>query len=108
ADVGAAGDAVVRVDFYRESNGAPGLQPGPANGGTPDTLVGSDASPAGGWTASASVAGLPAGIYTYYAVATDTHGNTSPVGTLAPSARHTVAVPIVVSTLADELDTDYS
>ena len=47
-----------------------GLQAG--TGG--DTLICTDTSSDGGWTAAASTAGLAAGTYTYYAQATDNQG----------------------------------
>jgi hypothetical protein len=80
------GGAVVRVDFYRESNGTAGLQTG--SGG--DTLVGSDSNAADGWSASASTAALEAGSYTYYAQATDNEGAVSVEGTAAASTLHTL------------------
>ena len=67
--------SVASVSFYRESNGSSGLQAG--DGG--DTPLGTDASSAGGYTATASAAGLADGNYVYYAVATDNSGATSNV-----------------------------
>jgi hypothetical protein len=59
---------VGKVTFYRETNGVAGLQVGA------DTLVGTDTSSTGGWTAVVSTVGLLAGNYTYYARPTD-NGN---------------------------------
>jgi hypothetical protein len=67
--------SIASVTFYRESNGASGLQAG-ADG---DTLLGTDASSAGGYTVTSSTAGLPDGNYVYYAVATDDDGAASNV-----------------------------
>lgn len=67
--------SIALVSFYRESNDASGLQTG-AGG---DTLLGADPSSAGGYTTTASAAGLSDGSYTYYAVATDDDGATSNV-----------------------------
>jgi protocatechuate 3,4-dioxygenase beta subunit len=86
---GAASDAdgkVIKVGFYRESNGEAGVQFG--SGG--DLLLGTDSDPSNGFSIAASTAGLAPGTYTYYAVAADDKGAASPGGTAAPSARHTV------------------
>lgn len=64
------GGFVVRVDFFRETNGMPGFQPG--MGG--DLLIGSDLSAAGGWTLNYSTIGLAEGLYTLYAQARDNGG----------------------------------
>jgi len=55
---------LVRVYFYRETNGEAGLQSDTA---TPDLLVGSDLSSTGGYTVSVPTDGLSPGPYTYYA-----------------------------------------
>jgi subtilisin family serine protease len=83
ADVGdALGGVVSGVEFYRETNGAPGLQA--AAGG--DTLLGTDAT-AAPYSLAVPTAGLAAGGYTYYARAFDDQGAPG-----APaSATHTVA-----------------
>ena len=83
------GGSVAKVGFYRESNGVAGLQTG--SGG--DTLVATDSSSAGGYTATLSTAGLSARTYTYYALATDNTGATSATGTSATKATHTLQSP---------------
>ena len=80
------GGSVAKVGFYRESNGVAGLQTG--SGG--DTLVATDSSSAGGYTATVSTAGLAARAYTYYALATDNTGATSATGTAAAKTTHTL------------------
>jgi hypothetical protein len=77
---------VVKVGFYRERNGEPGVQFG--SGG--DTLVGTDSNPSDGFSLSASSSGLSPGTYTYYAVAVDAQGAASAGGVSAPSAKHTI------------------
>jgi hypothetical protein len=77
--------AVAQVSFYRESNGTPGLQTG-AGG---DTLLGTDANSAGGYTLDVPTTGLAAGNYTCYAQAADT---LAALGNVA-SATHSVVVP---------------
>ena len=68
------GVPIMNVKFYRESNGAGGLQT------TADTLVGTDTTATGNaYSLSASTTGLSAGTYTFYAVATDEAGVTSTV-----------------------------
>ena len=67
--------AIASVSFYRESNGTGGLQTG-AGG---DTLLGTDVSGVGGYTAAATTTGLADGTYVYYAVATDNQGLASNV-----------------------------
>jgi len=81
---------VASVAFYRESNDLAGLQTG--TGG--DTLVGTDASAAGGWTATFSTSGLSGDTYTYYAQAIDSEGNRSASGVGAEATTNTVlAIP---------------
>jgi ELWxxDGT repeat protein len=87
SDPGPSG-SVLRVGFYRESNGTDGLQTGVGG----DTLIGIDQDPTGGWSVKVSTTGLGAGIYTYYAQATDTEAQQSPSGTAAP--RTTSAIEI--------------
>ena len=77
---------VVKVGFYRESNGEAGVQFG--SGG--DTLVGTDSNPSDGFAVSATTSGLSPGTYTYYAVAVDAQGASSPGGMSAPSGKHTI------------------
>lgn len=77
--------SVAKISFYRESNGASGLQTG--SGG--DTLVGADTSSSDGFKTTFSTSGLSAGAYTYYAQATDNGGATSG----AVSCTNTVVVP---------------
>jgi hypothetical protein len=77
SDVSSFDATVTRVSFYRESNGDAGLQVG-AEG---DTLVGTATTNVGGvWSVNASIAGLAAGTYTYWAQATDTFGLTGAAG----------------------------
>jgi hypothetical protein len=76
------------VAFYQESNGIPGLQTGPGG----DTLL-QTVAPGSGWQWSFSTTGVPAGTYTYYALATDNDGVTSAVGTSATSTAVTVQDP---------------
>jgi len=81
------------VDFYRESNGTPGLQTG--EGG--DTPVGSDSDPAGGWSTETSTTGLALGDHTYYAQVADDQGALSEV----VSASNTVVQPDLVGLAVD-------
>ncbi len=76
----AAGGGIASVAFYRESNGAAGLQ---TTGSEVDKLVGTATAGSGGaWSATVSTTGLAAGAYTFYAVATDKAGLTgAPVST---------------------------
>ena len=78
------GSTITGVNFYRESNGTSGLQIGS------DTLVGAGTASGTTWTLSASTTGLAAGTYTYYAVATDASGVSSP----ASSTTLTVTTPV--------------
>jgi hypothetical protein len=72
------GGFVTRVDFFRETNGMAGFQPGPGG----DLPIGSDLSSAGGWTLDYSTIGLPEGLYTLYAQARDNGGaGSEPVAT---------------------------
>jgi subtilase family serine protease len=66
--VAETGGVVTSVVFYRDSNGASGLQPGA------DAVVGTGIRNGTTWTIAASTTGLTAGTYTYYAVATDRAG----------------------------------
>jgi hypothetical protein len=79
---------VASVAFYRESNGTAGLQVG--SGG--DTLVGFDDNSADGWSVSVVTDGLTAGVYTYYALATDDEGGISTVGADAAATTNTIRV----------------
>jgi len=68
--------SIASVEFYRESDGIPGLQIGS------DALVGSGTPNGLNGTLSVSTSGLSGGVYTYYAVATDNTDRTSdPVST---------------------------
>ena len=83
------GSTITGVNFYRESNGTSGLQIGS------DTLVGAGTASGTTWTLSTSSSGLTAGSYTYYAVATDASGVSSPVlsttlTVTTPPARPTI------------------
>jgi Bacterial Ig-like domain (group 3)/Dockerin type I domain len=66
---------ITGVNFYRESNSTAGLQ------FNSDTLVGAGVFSGTTWTISAPTTGLSPGTYTYYAVATDSAGFTSPAVT---------------------------
>ena len=59
--------AVQFVNFWRESNGIPGLQVGPGG----DTLVGSTATVSGSNWSVITTAPTTVGAYTYYAQSTD-------------------------------------
>jgi subtilase family serine protease len=85
ANVTETGGTINSVTFYRESNGQSGLQTG--SGG--DTVLGSGAQAGTSWTINAGTAGLSAGTYTFYAVATDSTGQTS----TAASCTVTVTAP---------------
>jgi hypothetical protein len=84
ADPFDAGGVVVRVDFYRESNGTAGLQTGVGG----DTLAGTDPLGTDGWSVSVSTAGLTANPHTYYAQAIDDQGVGSVAGTAAASTTN--------------------
>ena len=68
------GATVSGVDFYLESNSTAGLQ---TTGSTPDQLLGSGTLTAGKWSFSADTSGLTPGNSTFYALATDSIGNTA-------------------------------
>ncbi len=86
SNVTESGATITGVNFYRESNGTSGLQIGS------DTLVGAGTQNGTTWTlANVSTAGLSAGTYTFYAVASDSNGNTSS----ASSTTLTVVVPTI-------------
>ncbi|HWE92329.1 MAG TPA: hypothetical protein VG269_00005 [Tepidisphaeraceae bacterium] len=79
-----AGGSIARVAFYRESNGASGLQ----TSGTADTLLGTATAGTNGvWSLSVSTSGLAAGAYTFYAVATDSSGLTSNAATASATVQ---------------------
>lgn len=84
---------VAKVGFYRETNQVAGLQTG-AGG---DTLVGTDADRAGGYSVTVNTAGLAPGNYIYYALATDSAGATSAAGTAAPKTTLTIQAPGAIS-----------
>ena len=88
-----ADGSVVKVSFYRESNGVAGLQFG--SGG--DAPVGTDSDRAGGFSVRVSTRGLSAGTYTYYAHAIDNAGAASAAGTAAPRTTHTLQGPSSIS-----------
>ena len=94
-NVGEIGGSITALNFYRESNGSTGLQIGG------DTLVGAGTQNGTTWTLSTATTGLAAGLYTYYAVATDATSISS-----GPSAAIlTVTTPITnVSGLAWEVN----
>ena len=97
---------ITGVNFYRESNGISGLQVGS------DTLLGPGTQNGSQWSLSTSTTGLGGGVYTYYALATDSSSATSNVltttlsinGPSAPtigsfSASPTTAIPGTLVTL---------
>jgi hypothetical protein len=83
ADPADLGGSVVRVDFYRESNGIAGLQT------SGDALVGSDGDGGDGWSVSLATGSLAPARYTYYAQAVDDQGAASAEDT-APAAASTL------------------
>ncbi len=85
---------VLRVHFYREDNGIPGLQFG-ADG---DSLLATDTAAGGGWSAIISTAGIAPGTYTYYAQAADDEGLISEPA----STTHTI-----VNTAPSVLDSEF-
>jgi hypothetical protein len=85
-EIGGAG-TVGTVKFYLESNGSSGLQT------ASDTLIGTGVKNGTTWTFTASSAGLAAGTYTYYAVATDAAN----VSSVAPQAYLTIVSPTIGS-----------
>jgi hypothetical protein len=89
--------SIASVDFYRESNGTGGLQTG--DGG--DTPLDTDASSAGGYTATSSSAGLADGNYVFYAVATDNSGATSNVVTATGRVDNTPPTVDIVDVTPD-------
>jgi regulation of enolase protein 1 (concanavalin A-like superfamily) len=89
---------VTSVSFYRESNATSGLQTG--SGG--DTLIATDTSiGSSGWTAT-EPAGLAAGTYTFYAVATNSNGMTSNVATATDAV--TAAAPVTLTPASYQTD----
>ena len=97
-NVADADGGVSLVRFYRESNGIAGLQAGT---NTPDTLVASDTSAAGGWAATLAPSTLPVGDSTYYARANDTDGAYSAFRSVASNYSPDLIAPTVVSTAFD-------
>jgi endonuclease/exonuclease/phosphatase family metal-dependent hydrolase len=89
---------ITGVNFYLESNGTSGLQVGS------DTLVGAGTQSGTTWTISASTTGLAAGTYTYYAVATDSNGNSSAVASTTLTVTSSSATPIHGTVLAWDTD----
>jgi endonuclease/exonuclease/phosphatase family metal-dependent hydrolase len=88
AETGGTG-TITGVNFYRESNGTSGLQIGS------DTLVGAGSVSGTTWTISASTTGLAAGSYTYYAVATDSNGNSSAVASTTLTVNSAAGTPTI-------------
>ena len=80
-----AGAGISEVRFYRESNGTPGLQAGS------DTPLGTD--PTSPYTLSVPTAGLAAGAYTYYALATAANGALSNVASTTNTVSGTPPTP---------------
>lgn len=95
-----AGRTVVGVRFYRESNGAAGLQSGPGG----DTFIGTDSDPAGGWSTSADSGLLQPGSYTSYAQAIDDQYDTSSDDAAAVSTSAFVQVPLQVTSTVPAWD----
>src|SRR5262249_2895266 len=63
----AGSGTVIGVQFYRESNLQPGLQIGS------DMLVGAGTRSGANWSLMTTTSGLSGGVYTFYAVATDSN-----------------------------------
>ncbi|HLL91065.1 MAG TPA: galactose oxidase-like domain-containing protein, partial [Tepidisphaeraceae bacterium] len=80
---GGDGGGIATVEFFRESNGQPGFQPG-------DVLINADTNGTDGWTATAPTSGLSAGTYTYYARAVNAFGVT---GTAAVTTSTVTVTP---------------
>ena len=92
-------NTVASVRFYQESNETAGLQPG-AGG---DILFHTDTNGADGWSVNLDLAGVPAGTYPIYALATDNQGATSPTGPAAAKVDLVVGVindPPTIASLA--------
>jgi ribonuclease len=71
ANVTATNATIANVTFYRESNGTSGLQV------ATDTLVGQGTQSGTSWSIQVASTDLPAGTYTYYAIATDSGNSAS-------------------------------
>ena len=84
---------VAFVAFFRESNGAAGLQ----NGVGGDTALGTDANGADGFSVTVATAGLPAGQHTYYARATDDDGAPGNVATTTNTVQDPPPPPTVTA-----------
>jgi endonuclease/exonuclease/phosphatase family metal-dependent hydrolase len=89
---------ITGVNFYRESNGTSGLQIGS------DTSVGSGTQSGTSWSITAATGGLAAGSYTYYAVATDSNGDSSTVATATLTITSSSSTPIHGTVLAWDMD----
>jgi endonuclease/exonuclease/phosphatase family metal-dependent hydrolase len=76
-DVTILGGTIRNVEFYRETNGTPGLQAGS------DLELGNGTQGGSDWLFSTSTLGLPVGTQYYYAVATDNSGALSATATVA-------------------------
>jgi endonuclease/exonuclease/phosphatase family metal-dependent hydrolase len=90
--------SITGVNFYRESNGTSGLQIGS------DTTVGAGSQSGTTWTISASTTGLAVGTYTFYAVATDSNGNSSTVASTTLTVTSGGSTPIHGTVLAWDTD----
>ena len=90
--------SITGVNFYRESNGTAGLQIGS------DTTVGAGTQSGTTWTISASTSGLTPGTYTFYAVATDSNGNSSTVASTTLTVTSSGSTPIHGTVLAWDTD----
>jgi hypothetical protein len=80
------GATVSRVYFYEETNGIPGLQTGPDG----DFAFRPSRGGSGGFSLNLDTTGVT-GALTFYALAVDDAGNTSAVGTDAPSVSVSIA-----------------
>jgi guanyl-specific ribonuclease Sa len=89
SNVTETGGTISSVNFYLESNGTAGLQT------ATDTFISLGVHSGTTWLVSTSTAGMAAGSYTYYAVATDTTNISS-----TSSATLTVSSPVTGNTLA--------
>ncbi|HEY1684158.1 MAG TPA: endonuclease/exonuclease/phosphatase family protein [Tepidisphaeraceae bacterium] len=89
---------ITGVEFYRESNSTSGLQIGS------DTTLGAGTQSGTSWSLSTSTVGLAAGSYTYYAVATDSNGDSSTVASTILTVTSSSSTPIHGTVLAWDVD----
>lgn len=87
ANLTAPGSSISNVAFYRDTNGVAGLQVGA------DLALGNGTSNGTAWSRSVNTAGLVAGNYTFFAVATNAAGNQSTSS--AANATITASLPAI-------------